>query len=540
MAAKKFMAVRGFQCITLALVFIMGMFITFYMFLTNPAVKVHTRYNFKTASATVSSWIARASGNENMRLLSGDKPNEDFLLDDKPDEDVHPDDEPDEDVLLDDEADEDVLSNDEQDEDVLPNNKDNTVAMTQAKTISENEDNESDNRKSSPDQLKYESSRERKKNKADASRDKERKDRVLKRDVPLWGKIDEQDLLRIFDGKLKNITGRKHVQAETCFNKRTVSNSCNKDGCLQMKLPERPSDRIAQLIHRPGLTLTDSQHEVISEMASKVTETYDIILLTTASSNHFFESQALLQNLHTKVFPTLKNFALLFYDLGLTSKERKEMERFCRCTVLTFPFDKLPKHVRTLKCYAWKPLMIKAHIRQANVVLWLDASIRFNGDGSQIHSMIKRVRERGVQIGRSAADTTFRTFRSMYHYFGDEPCIYLGMGQAQATIGGYHSEPFIERIVLEPWVACGLNRDCMCPDTDRSAGCAESKKMVANMEEHNGPIIYGLCHRFDQSAITLILHKLYQVHYRWVMMRVKEYVEILRDNQVKYFERLHK
>ncbi|GFO07630.1 hypothetical protein PoB_003413500 [Plakobranchus ocellatus] len=350
--------------------------------------------------------------------------------------------------------------------------------------------------------------------------------------------ISTQHLLQIFEMKLKNITGRGRDLGDTCFDKRTLSNSCDNGQCLQTKRPAAPKDRLKQLINRPGLILSDSQHALLREMAAQVTKKYDVILMTAASSNHFLESQALLQNIHQFVFPHLKNFALLFYDIGLTGRERRDMEKYCRCQVLSFPFHELPEYVQNLKCYAWKPVMIKAHIHQANVVLWLDASIRFNGDSDQLHLLIQRVKERGVQIGGSSADTAFRTFRSMFHYFGDEPCMYLGMGQAQATIGGYNNEPFVHRAILEPWVACALNQDCMCPANNLSAGCRDSKKMAENFMLHGGPIIYGMCHRFDQSAITLILHKLYQIHYRWVMMRVHEYGSIERDDEVNYFKTL--
>lgn len=352
--------------------------------------------------------------------------------------------------------------------------------------------------------------------------------------VPM--QLTEKDLFEIFNNKLSKITTKPKKLDEPCNNKKTLANSCDENKCLQMKLPLEPQERIRQLTHHPGLQLSDLQHEVLQKMASKVSKRYDVILLTTASSNHFLESQALLQNLHKNVFPVLKNFTLLFYDIGLTSEERAQMEKYCQCQVLSFPFDKLPRYVGNLKCYAWKPLMIKAHIRQADVVLWLDASIRFNDDINQLQELVRRVKERGVQIGSSSSDTTFRSFRSLFHYFGDEPCMYLGMGQAKATIGGYHNEPFVERVILEPWVACGLHQGCMCPTNNLSAGCADSKRMAENYFRRKGPIIYGLCHRFDQSTITLILHKLYQANYSWVMMNVHEYGDIHRDHQVEYFK----
>ncbi|GFR61749.1 hypothetical protein ElyMa_003564900 [Elysia marginata] len=399
----------------------------------------------------------------------------------------------------------------------------------------ENEDESDDNVSSEQTQTKKPRVRDEKRK---APSKGSRKPSVKSNPAFKFNRIPEKDLFDIFYDKLSKITGKSKKLGDTCFNRRTVSNSCDGGKCRQMKLPAEPEERVKQLIQHPGLRLSAPQHAVLEEMASKVRNSYDVILLTTASSNHFLESQALLQNLHQNVFPVLKNFTLLFYDIGLTAEERSQMEKYCQCQVLSFPFDKLPRYVQNLKCYAWKPLMVKAHVRQANVLLWLDASIRFNGDPSQLQALIQRVKDRGVQIGSSNADTTFRSFRSLYHYFGDEPCMYLGMGQAKATIGGYHNEPFVERAILEPWAACALHQECMCPKNNLSAGCAESKKVAEEYLHNNGPIIYGLCHRFDQSTITLILHKLYQQNYPWVMMNVHEYGDILRDHQVEYFKGL--
>ncbi|KAK3740180.1 hypothetical protein RRG08_054204 [Elysia crispata] len=355
--------------------------------------------------------------------------------------------------------------------------------------------------------------------------------------------VTEKDLFAIFHDKLSKISEKALSLDDTCYDERTLANSCENGKCQQTKLPAEPEERVRQLIQHPGLKLSASQHAVLQEMASKVRKSYDVILLTAASSNYYSNSQALLQNLHKHVFPVLKNFTLLFYDIGLTPDERSQMEKYCQCQVLSFPFEKHPDYVLTkLRCYAWKPLMIKAHIRQANVVLWLDASIRFNGDPNQLKQLVQRVKDRGVQIGSSARDTTFRSFRSLYHYFGDEPCMYLGMVQAKANIGGYHNEPLVERVILEPWAACGLHQECMCPDNGLKAGCFKRKEIIENYEksENDGPIMYGQCHHFDQSTISLILHKLYQGNYPWVMMNVHHYGGIFRFHKANYFKDLDK
>ena len=92
-----------------------------------------------------------------------------------------------------------------------------------------------------------------------------------------------------------------------------------------------------------------------------------LILLTAASSNHFQEAQAMLRNAHERLGPRVPNLKLVMYDLGLNTTERRLMEAHCNCTVLDFPFSDFPAHVSDLICYAWKPLMIHAHMSQAEL-----------------------------------------------------------------------------------------------------------------------------------------------------------------------------
>lgn len=344
------------------------------------------------------------------------------------------------------------------------------------------------------------------------------------------------DLLsNILEEKLSAVTVRKiKYYKPTCNNKFKLANSCDKK-CLRTQLPDDLSARISQLIRPRELGMNPREHEILRDMAEKVKSSADIILLTAASSNHFLESQALLKNLHENVYPFLKNFTLVFYNLGLTKQERALMVKYCRCQVVDFPFHKFPNFMRKLKCYSWKPVLIKSHLQKSNVVFWMDASIRFRRAPSHLQELIETTRKRGIQIGVSSAESAFRTNRSMYHFFGDEPCAYLNLCQGKATFGLYHREHFVERVILEPWVACALSEDCMCPRNRSACGCEDSKAMDAKYKKGKGPIVYGMCHRFDQSAISLILHKLYQDLYRWVMVSVKSVLNIRRRHIITYF-----
>lgn len=49
------------------------------------------------------------------------------------------------------------------------------------------------------------------------------------------------------------------------------------------------------------------------------------MFVTAASSNHFGESQGLIRNLHQNVFPLINNYTFVYYDLGLLSWQRKQV-----------------------------------------------------------------------------------------------------------------------------------------------------------------------------------------------------------------------
>ncbi|GFO07628.1 hypothetical protein PoB_003413300 [Plakobranchus ocellatus] len=84
--------------------------------------------------------------------------------------------------------------------------------------------------------------------------------------------LGEKQLVEIFENKLRNITVKEMQMENTCFDKSTLANSCDNGRCLRTKLPTPPEERVKQLINRPGLIISDSQHEVLREMAAQVTK----------------------------------------------------------------------------------------------------------------------------------------------------------------------------------------------------------------------------------------------------------------------------
>jgi hypothetical protein len=99
----------------------------------------------------------------------------------------------------------------------------------------------------------------------------------------------------------------------------------------------------------------------------------------------------------------------------------------------------------------------------------------------------------------------------------------------------YHREYFVDRVILEPWVACAINKQCMCRNSASDIDCKPGFPMAYRYYGDRGPIVYGLCHRFDQAGISLILHKLYQEKYLSVLLRSNSLLSTQRGDSVKYF-----
>ncbi|XP_076463649.1 uncharacterized protein LOC143295868 isoform X2 [Babylonia areolata] len=111
--------------------------------------------------------------------------------------------------------------------------------------------------------------------------------------------------------------------------------------------------------------------QALASAAQSVTP-HKYIFATGTSSNHFREMELFLHTALTSLLPRMegKDFALLVYDLGLTTEQRERLQKICRCTVLDFPFSGLPDFVSELKCYTWKPLIIASLLEKAEYLTW--------------------------------------------------------------------------------------------------------------------------------------------------------------------------
>lgn len=98
--------------------------------------------------------------------------------------------------------------------------------------------------------------------------------------------------------------------------------------------------------------------------------------VTAFSDNHFDEFIAVANKLNKLKRTKYPELTLIVYDIGLTKDRVSKVQRMCNCSVRRFPFELYPEHVRNLRGYTWKPIIIQTMLQESDFVMWLDTSIR--------------------------------------------------------------------------------------------------------------------------------------------------------------------
>ena len=288
-----------------------------------------------------------------------------------------------------------------------------------------------------------------------------------------------------------------------------------------------PLPRITSLVLSENIL--KSARPALEKLSSQVKGNYDVIIASAVSSNHYLEIQKMLKEFHKSLYPVLKNFTLVIVDIGLTKYEKIRMEKHCRCQVISFPFNELPPHFRNLRCFAWKPYIIAAMLSKTEVVMWADSSTRFTKP-ELVNEYVVRTKSRGVQIRcGNMARTPYHTVPAMFEAYGDSPCAHFTFRMVEANFGLFHSEPLVVRAVVEPWLACASRADCMCPpdyDYEDHHDCSWPQ-----LDRE-----IGICNRFDQSALSIVLEKLFRENLYHFAVNMESSQATRRHDKASYFD----
>ncbi|GFO21696.1 hypothetical protein PoB_004820100 [Plakobranchus ocellatus] len=341
-------------------------------------------------------------------------------------------------------------------------------------------------------------------------------------------------------------TNQKLVFNWPCDDSQNVS-ACV--GPCEHPLKYSPRERVEKLMI-PELTLSARQRRTIQVIGKSVPNS-DLIIASAVSSNHYGEMQMMFKILHIAVYPDLeermeatkkdplqlqkqnkvpiRNFTVTLFDLGLSPEERRITEKNCRCKVITFRKELFPEYVSENRCYAWKPIIVNAASQHAKkLIVWQDSSVRWFRES--FLDSLDRAYAAGHQVLRhfNSHRIPANTLKETFDYIHEDACGYLPYPEIQGNIHIHRADEFNRRVVFEPWTRCALEKQCICPRFPESViHCTKGT--------------LHRCHRFDQSAMSIILSILYQkdlwkIQFRELFLNRGPDFRVLRgQSSKKYF-----
>ena len=218
-----------------------------------------------------------------------------------------------------------------------------------------------------------------------------------------------------------------------------------------------------------------------------------LVCVTAISDNHFRESHGLFKSVH-RCLPDKK---IIVYDLGLNFMQREQVRKLQNVELRSFPFDDYLPYMKDLYTYAWKPVVVKLVSEEYNVIMYGDSSLRMISCDltSAFKHLLKFPLLNAHSLPYRAIEFTHDGMIEYLHY----PKARIDMAAIQTLeAGGWlmWANSFLKKKVIDPWFDCAIHQECIAPDGAKLWPCRFTAK-------HDGH--YVGCHRYDQSAMLLIL-----------------------------------
>jgi hypothetical protein len=220
-----------------------------------------------------------------------------------------------------------------------------------------------------------------------------------------------------------------------------------------------------------------------------------LVVVTALSSNHFRESQDFFGSVLSK----LPNSKVIVYDLGLTWTQVNIIQSYCNVLeVRKFDFARYPPHTKNLFTYAWKPFIIKEVSEEYELLFYCDASCRIkNTFTTYITRLIKFPLLPATWLHHSVVRTTHDgMLKYLTPHLTRAWMVEVLPNGIQATGFLLLVNQILKERILTPWVDCAEHVDCIAPQGAKLWPCNFNR--LPNTS-------YVGCHRFDQSALNLIL-----------------------------------
>ena len=221
-----------------------------------------------------------------------------------------------------------------------------------------------------------------------------------------------------------------------------------------------------------------------------------LVVFTGISSNHYSEAQDMIATFQHY----LPSTRIIVYDIGLADNQRTQLRKYCNVEVRIFQFNKYPNHVRDLHVYAWKPLITNEVAEEYEVICYADASARVMGPFKPVFPLLLKFpfmsgSAYGLPIIPMTKDEQLRYLK--FPYTRQKSGFF---GHIESGLWVVWVNRLMRRKLLESWVDCALHKECIAPPGSVLEPCNYDAAW-----RHDGPGRFVGCHRFEQSALSVIL-----------------------------------
>ncbi len=151
------------------------------------------------------------------------------------------------------------------------------------------------------------------------------------------------------------------------------------------------------------------------------------------------------------------------------------------------------------KTYLLLKTKFQGNLPKADILVWVDSSVRFWN--KTMPQLLDDVERRGIITYADVHSVAQHTLKETMNYMKEDMCSLAPVAEDHGGFLLLHNELWIREAFIKPLVACAMSPKCMCPRNPMDV-------IICDTGIHK----YNKCHRFDQSAINIILTKLFRDH----------------------------
>ena len=143
--------------------------------------------------------------------------------------------------------------------------------------------------------------------------------------------------------------------------------------------------------------------------------------------------------------------------------------------------------------------LFQESLNKYRAVIWSDPSEYFLT--KDINGVVELARKHGVAAWVIDAPTSSITYPKMFTYFDVKPDKYYFHRAAKTDHLLLFNTERVRLQIMLPWVKCALVEECISPTGSQNSGgyCYEKKPRF----------LYTGCHHYEQSALNIILGKVF-------------------------------